>query len=160
VVASKVNFTNSVEDMEQFVTRAQIPKDLGGEEDWSYKYIEPAPNENSIMQDTATRDKLVSERETIVKAYEKATLEWIDHDAAPEALAIKERRHALAAGLREDYWRLDPYVRARSLYDRYGVIQPGGKLQFYPPATAPVANLVEPTTNGAGHVETSHDDVD
>jgi hypothetical protein len=34
--------------------------------------------------------------------------------------------------LREQYWVLDPYIRARSLYDRLNIIQGGGKIEFYP----------------------------
>jgi len=50
--------------------------------------------------------------------------------------------------LREDYWHLDPYIRARSYYDRVGMINPGGKLQFYTEKTKSV------TANGTKPVET------
>ncbi|PVH76009.1 CRAL/TRIO domain-containing protein [Cadophora sp. DSE1049] len=154
VVASKVQFTNNNDEMEQFVPKSQIIKELGGDEDWEYHYPEPTPGENDLMKDTATRDKLLQEREVLVNDYEKATLDWINGTGDMEA--VKTKRHELANGLKDDYWRLDPYVRARSIYDRVGLIQKGGKLQFYPskeaPATAP--------TNGTKPVETSSDDLD
>lgn len=31
-----------------------------------------------------------------------------------------------------NYWKLDPFIRAKSLLDRIGVIQDGGKIVFYP----------------------------
>lgn len=158
VVASKVHFTNNVEEMEEFVPRCQIPKDLGGDENWSYHYVEPAANENETMKDSETTDKLMAERRDIVKEYEKATLEWIDHSSPSEALEIKATRHKLAAALKEDYWKLDPYIRARSLYDRIGMIQPGGKICFYPTTTQ--AATAVPNTNGVQRVETSVDDID
>ncbi|TGO29628.1 hypothetical protein BPAE_0013g00810 [Botrytis paeoniae] len=150
VVASKVQFTNNVEEMSEFVPRSQILAELGGDENWEYKFVEPVPGENDLMKDTATRDKLLKERENIVDAYEKATLEWINSEGkTPE---IKTRRTELAKELREDYWKVDPYVRAKSLYDRTGVINPGGKLDFYPKAKAETAP--------APAVETSADDID
>ena len=46
VVASKVHFTRSVNDLDKFIPRDQIPRELAGDEDWEYKYIEPEENEN------------------------------------------------------------------------------------------------------------------
>jgi hypothetical protein len=109
------------------------------------------------MKDTDTRDMLLAERENIVKEYEKATLDWIDHSAPLEATEIKANRHKIAAALKEDYWKLDPYIRARSLYDRTGMIQPGGKICFYP--TTQLATTAS-TVNGVHKVEPSADDVD
>ncbi|KAI9643317.1 phosphatidylinositol transfer protein csr1 [Ciborinia camelliae] len=134
VVASKVHFTNNVDEMAEFIPRSQILKELGGDEDWEYKFVDPVPGENDMMKDTVTRDKLLKEREKIVDAYEQATVEWINTEGSkPE---IKTRRTELAKELRDDYWRLDPYVRARSLCDRLGVMNPGGKTTFYPKVKA------------------------
>jgi len=165
-VASKVNFTNDNTAMEAFVPESQIIKELQGSEDWAYSYIEPVPGENDKMKDTETRDKLLAARELIVKDYEKATLDWINDTG--DAAAVKTRRNEVANQLRDDYWNLDPYVRARSYYDRAGLINPGGRLQFYPPnAAAPVIAPEPAATNGAElkTVETlpnapSTDDVD
>jgi hypothetical protein len=140
--------------MEEFVPHSQIIAELGGDEDWSYQYVEPVPGENDIMKDTATRDKYLVEREALVKDYEKATLEWIH--GTGELEKTKLRRNELAQELKEDYWRLDPYLRARSLYDRVGLINPGGKLQFYPKNTEKTL----PLTNGTAKFETSADDID
>jgi hypothetical protein len=156
VVASKVHFTNSVEEMEEFVSRNHIPKDLGGDEDWSYQYIEPDANENSKMKDTETRNRLQAEREQIVNEFEKMTLYWIDHSMDDEVWKIKEGRDKIASDLRKDYWGLDPYIRARSLYDRLGMIQSGGKIDFYPKSVP--SRLMG--TNGAHKAETSVDDLD
>ncbi|TQS36231.1 hypothetical protein Golomagni_03325 [Golovinomyces magnicellulatus] len=134
VVASKVVFTNTVEEMEEYISRSQIIKELGGDEDWEYKYIEPVPGENDKMKDTETRNKLLQEREKIVKEYEQVTLQWL-HAKGPDSSAINSRRQDISGSLRNDYWNLDPYVRAKSFYDRTNVINPGGKIQFYPQNT-------------------------
>lgn len=133
VVASKINFTNNVKDLEGFIERSRIPKELDGDEDWTYKYVEPVPGENDKMKDTATRDSLIAAREDLYKDYENATIEWIHN---PQSAEIKARRNDIAARLKQGYWVLDPYIRARSLYDRIGVLQPGGKVDYYPPPSA------------------------
>lgn len=171
VVASKVHFTNDHE-MEDFVPKSQIIKELNGAEDWEYEYIEPVPGENDKMKDLETRDKLLEERKGIVDEYEKATVEWIK---GGDALALKTKRNELAIQLRDDYWRLDPYIRARSYYDRCGLINPGGKLQFYPgkmitpepvatkteaPPTSPEPASAVTTNGGPTPHEHSADDVD
>jgi len=149
VVASKVHFTNSEEDLEQFVPKSHIIKELGGEENWEYKYIEPVPSENSKMEDTEIRDKLFTEREAIVKEYEKATLSWI-HGEDEDLDTIKAKRNDLAKELRDNYWATDPYLRARSYYDRSGVIKPGGEIDVF----------AKPQHLASKATETTADDVD
>jgi len=156
VVASKVHFTNNVGEMEEFIERGHITKDMGGSEDWSYQYIEPVAGENSKMKETETKEKLLAERAKIVNDYEESTIDWIDHSGGADVSQIKERRHKLALALKEDYWRMDPYVRARSIYDRFGMIQPGGKLEFYP-RTAPITTS---SANGGQKVVHTAEDID
>jgi len=132
VVASKVHFLNTSKEMSEFVDLDKLPKEVDGNADWEYRYVEPVEGENSKMSDTATRDRLLGAREELVKEYEQATLEWLNGSDAEKAAAVEERRNAIAAKLRDDYWNLDPYLRARSLFDRIGMIQPGGRIEFYP----------------------------
>ncbi|KAG8157793.1 hypothetical protein KVR01_012455 [Diaporthe batatas] len=137
VVASKVHFTNNIKDVEQFIHSSRVLKELDGQEDWAYQYVEPIPGENDRMKDEATRNGLLAAREQLYKDYEEATLKWIQN---PEDASAKVQRNSIAAKLRADYWKLDPYVRARSLYDRTGWLQ-GDKVEPYPKK----ANA-EPTT--------------
>ncbi len=167
-MAGKVHFTKTVEDLEAFIPKSRILKELGGDEDWSYKFVEPADDENGRMADGATRQRLQAERDDIVRQYEQATLTWLGAQAAavtatttivnanpgsnstPAAAAVTtttaanttdhatsvegvaQERRQLAAALRANYWRLDPYVRARTIYDRIGVIREDGRIDFYP----------------------------
>ncbi|KAL1884145.1 hypothetical protein VTK73DRAFT_6814 [Phialemonium thermophilum] len=158
VVAGKVHFTNSKKDMEEFIEPSRILKELDGDEDWEYQYVEPIPGENDTMKDTETRNRLVAAREQLYKDYEQATMEWIQTRAAEKAEEIKARRNAIATKLREDYWNLDPYIRARSYYDRIGVLQPGGKVEYYPTQQKLDGTAANGSTGLA--VDTSADDVD
>jgi hypothetical protein len=151
VVASKIHFTKHLEDLEQYIPRSQIMKELGGDEDWEYKYAEPAPGENEIFKDEAPRIKLEEERKADVLEYEKKTFDWIA--GRGDSDSIKKERDLLAQKLHDNYWQLDPYIRARTIYDRTGMIQRGGKINFYtekqaingvpPPAVVPHADDVD-----------------
>lgn len=144
VVANKVQFTNNIKDLQEHIASSRVLKELDGEEDWEYKYVEPAAGENSKMADTAKRDALLAAREKLYQEYEEATLRWIKE---PQDASVKESRDAIAARLRADYWVLDPYVRARSLYDRTGWIQ-GDKVDPYPVAKSGSVSAPEVDENG------------
>jgi hypothetical protein len=156
VVASKVHFTNNDTELKAFVPSSRIIRELDGPEDWSYSYVEPVAGENDKMKDAATRDALLKKRAGIVEEYEKAVLQWIHAEGDVESL--KKRKHEIAAELRDDYWNLDPYIRARSYYDRIGLIGKGGKLNFYP--TKVEAPPSPDPTPANGTANTSADDVD
>ena len=133
VVASKVHFTKNTDELSQFISLSHIPTELGGEDPWTFSYPEPRPGENDKMKDDATRQRLLKERATVVKEFEDATQKWIQ--GAPQAdAALKQRRNSIAEQLQKGYWQLDPYLRARTWYDRTGMIKPGGAIDYYPKA--------------------------
>lgn len=132
VVASKVHFTNGVSEITEYIAPDQLIKDMGGENPWQYEYVEPQPGENDKMKDTETRDKLLARRRELAVQFEDKTREWTqvagkDKDAEAKATA---ERDAIAKELAENFWDLDPYLRARSLYDRLGVFQGRGKVDW------------------------------
>lgn len=73
------------------------------------------------MKDTATRDKILEERAVMVQRFENATKGWIAGEDEKQG-----ERNTIAEELNANYWKLDPYVRARTLYDRIGAIGPRG----------------------------------
>lgn len=158
VVAGKVHFTKNVEDLEEFIPRSRILKELGGDEDWDYHYIEPVDGENSMMKEEAPRIELEDKRRQEVLEFQKLTFDWIHN---PTSESVKKERDVSAEELNHNYWALDPYIRARSLYDRQGVIETGGTITFYPSSKA-VAGSEMSTANG--NAAPSHspnaDDVD
>lgn len=127
-VAAKVHFTNYRAGLEEFIKPDQIIKDLEGDEDWTYRYQEPVKGENDLMKDTAARHRLLEERRDLYAQFEDNTRRWINH---PDSAEIKTEREKIASKLRDGYWRLDPFVRARSLYDRQNVIRPDGDVNWY-----------------------------
>lgn len=121
---------------------------MGGKEPYEYSYIPPTPGENSQMENTTKRDELLKIREDLANEFEAVTVQWINGEKdAKEALG---ERGDIAAKLRDNYWDLDPFVRAKTLYDRLGVIGSKGVLDFYPKAPQ----------QAGGHAHTTADDVD
>ncbi|KAK9465807.1 CRAL-TRIO domain-containing protein [Lipomyces arxii] len=125
VVASKIHFAKNLDDLSEFIDRSKIWKELGGPLDWEYKYVEPVPGEDDLLKDAETREKLLEQRAKIVREYEDATWTWI-YSSADET---RQARHAIAKKLRIDYCGLDPYLRARTVYDRTDYIRLKDELQ-------------------------------
>lgn len=130
VVASKVHFTvgrDGPDGIANHIDEDRLIKELGGDSPWEFKYEEPVPGENDLMKDTATRDSLKAERLAIANKFEAATRRWVESGSDED----QAERNALAKELGANYWKLDPYVRARSLYDRQGNLRGGAKATWY-----------------------------
>ena len=147
VIVSKVQFTRSAKDLEQFIPKETIYKELGGPDDFEPNFIEPTENENDRLHDTITRDAIVEDRQRIVKELLSATSTWINATSNKETEQVKTiqaQREDLMEQLRVNYWKLDPYVRARNHLDRAGVVQEGGKIDFFPkPGSVKVSKGLE-----------------
>lgn len=120
-IASKIYFTNNAADLEKFIPREQIVRELGGDDDWAYNYFEPSLDENDKMKDTATRDILLAERQRLGDDLLLATSAWIEATTAKDEAEItpcKDQRAAFIERLQSNYWQLDPYLRARTILDR------------------------------------------
>lgn len=158
MVAGKVHFTNSVEELAEFVERSHIIQELGGDDPWTYHYVEPIAGENKLLSDAATRQRLLNERAAVVKDYETTTHQWI-HDSTD---ALQQKRSELTKRLRNGYWELDPYLRARTLYDRTGVIKEGGQIQYYGSPTSSTGSSANHCSIENGPLPPGHqaDDLD
>ncbi|KAF3077758.1 hypothetical protein TWF102_005038 [Orbilia oligospora] len=156
VVASKVHFTTKTTDLTEFISLAQLPKSLGGDEDWEYKYIEPTATENPSITsptpaDTAEKESLETERLRIIEEYEKNTREWIKEESkgAKVDTDVKDERSGLRERLKTNYWGLDRFLRARTWYDRVGIVGKNGEVEFYPQKDNKVEETKE-KVNGNG----------
>lgn len=171
VVAAKVHFTNNSEDLKAFIDLKKLPKEHGGEEDYEFTYQEPVVGENDRMKDTAAKQPILDARKTIVDEYEKKTVAWIENSTDA---SLQNSRQSLRDQLRANYWQLDPYVRARSHYDRAKNIEPNGAVDWFQgekmhhgvelgntPASVAQAKAAAPSPATNGHaVQTSADDLD
>ncbi|KAK3065013.1 hypothetical protein LTS18_013663 [Coniosporium uncinatum] len=143
--SGKVHLTMTANDLAEYIDMKQVRKEMAGQEDWTYKYPEPVEGENKAMDDTTTLETLQDDRAELVQRYEKAILDWeVDPSRGKE---IESERNEVVKALKNNYWKLDPYVRARSLYDRNGMLEKFQAGQEGPKLTS-------------RQVETSADDLD
>lgn len=126
VVALKIHFTKTTKDLEQFVPREYIPKDLGGDDDWAAKYVPPTKENSARREKDAKYDELVAERERIALAFMETTLAWINAKTPEESTKLLNTKIQLGAESGLNYIALDPYVRQRGPFDRDGTLGPMG----------------------------------
>ncbi|XWW96331.1 hypothetical protein V2A60_004304 [Cordyceps javanica] len=133
-IADKVKFTKSRKDLFKYIDPNQVLKEHGGQDNFKYEYEEPIMDENFKMQNTITRNYLLLERQMLVEQFEDVTKEWVmNAQGTDRAAEVSGRRNQICAELTANFWELDPYVRARSLYDRRGCLSGTGNLQYHPP---------------------------
>lgn len=132
VVASKIKFTKTLDDVSQYIPVEFIEKNLGGQSEHTYEYIEPKEGENKLMEDTATKEKLTAEREIIWNNFVEATISWIKNEDKTTDAEAQAKKTQYAAELYENYWALDPYIRSRSVFDRNGCLEDFRKLHSDP----------------------------
>jgi len=100
VVAGKVHFTMTANDLAEYIDMKQVPKEIGGQEGWTYKYPEPVEGENKAMDDT-TLETLQDGWAELVQRYEKAILDWeVDPSRRKE---IESERNEVAKALKNNY---------------------------------------------------------
>ncbi|ODV89424.1 hypothetical protein CANCADRAFT_27884 [Tortispora caseinolytica NRRL Y-17796] len=121
VVASKIHFTKSGSDLAKFIDLSYLPVSDGGYDDYEYKYIPPEEHEDDKLKDEETRRSLEQKRNQLTRELEKVTLQYASSANADSKLI--EKRKKLIRDIRCNYVDLDPYVRARSIFDRTKVIQ-------------------------------------
>lgn len=141
-LVSKVHFTKTLDDLERFIPRSNIPPDLGGTDDtYQYHYIEPDMNDRaenlSLDVHSPTREFLASQRQRIGEDLLEATRLWLQTIAMRDGIGLavqEDRRAELIEELRLNFWKLDPFIRARCQLDREGVIVSDGigTIDFYP----------------------------
>lgn len=83
------------------------------------------------MQQEEKRKEIQEERDGLSKQFDQTTIEWMELDPQSEEAKLKaSMRLDLAKRLRENYWRIDPHIRARTYYHRAGVVGPDGEVNF------------------------------
>ncbi|CAG8476127.1 4157_t:CDS:2 [Racocetra persica] len=127
VVASKIRFTQSEKEILQLIPSKHLITDLGGEDKWEYKYLPPSENENYRMKDEVTKKQKLEKRHSLEDEFEKLTKRWLDE---PDNEQIKNERNQVKIQLRQAQLELDPHIRARTYYDRIGVLREDGSCDW------------------------------
>ncbi|KAI8623358.1 CRAL/TRIO domain-containing protein [Xylariaceae sp. FL1651] len=123
VIASKINFTRKPADLLRFISEESLQTSYGGKDSWEYTYVEPVPGENARLEKSEKRREIQKERNELICDFERVTAAWASLE--PESPAGNEkgsRRSELADQLSVSYWKLDPYIRAKTYYHRVGML--------------------------------------
>ncbi|KAK0718603.1 CRAL-TRIO domain-containing protein [Lasiosphaeria miniovina] len=155
VIASKVHFTSGPRELARFIAPDNLQLCYGGQDAWEFTYVAAADASENDRMRSEKKHAVRAERDALVRRFEQLSAEWaggasathedcvvppeadvnaraaadVDVEAARRKVAA-ERRNELAGQLRESFWKLGPYVRARTYYHRVGVIGPAGEVDY------------------------------
>ncbi|KAF9170547.1 hypothetical protein BGX21_008531 [Mortierella sp. AD011] len=121
VVASKIRFCRSDKELTEIIDANHLPtKYEGGKDNFTYQYYPPQSGENDAMKDTATTNTVRDEWSVLTSKFESLTREWVNSSkpGSRSEAEIEDERANVAKELRVAYFKMDPYIRARTLYHR------------------------------------------
>lgn len=127
-IRDKINFCNKSSELD--VVPQYICEDtIGGDQVDVVKWVEPQPDEKEgLDRNDPKRQKMWKSYRDISRDYEVVTKKWIISDGQDDELNAE--RDLQSKRLRLKFIELEPYFRARSMYQRAGIINEDLLLQF------------------------------
>ncbi|KAF9919057.1 hypothetical protein BX616_002405 [Lobosporangium transversale] len=116
VVASKIKFTYKNQELLELIPAEHLPDTYQGAglDKFKYEYLAPVPGENDLMKDETTKAALQKEWDSLTQKYDSKTKEWIQSEKDTPS----HEREDVAAELRAQYFKMEPYIRARNHFHR------------------------------------------
>lgn len=127
-IRDKINFCNKPNELD--VVPQYICEDtIGGDQVDVVKWVEPQPGEKEgLNRNDPKRQEMWKSYRDISRDYEEITKKWIISDGQDDRLNAERDLHSKR--LRLKFIELEPYLRARSIYQRAGIINDDLLLQF------------------------------
>ncbi|GET01526.1 CRAL/TRIO domain-containing protein [Rhizophagus clarus] len=119
VVASKIHFTKTEQDLKKFIPQEHLIEELGGKDKWNYKYIPPTEEENYRMKDETKKKELMEIKTKLEYDFENIIKKWIED---PDNEQIIDEKNQLKVKLKRAQLELDPYIRSKTYYHRAGIL--------------------------------------
>ncbi|KAF9978337.1 hypothetical protein BGZ75_010078 [Mortierella antarctica] len=122
--ASKVRFASHTQDLLKYIDAEHLPACFeGGKAQWKYEYIAPVPRQDYRRKDAATKERMVQAWKTLlwkVEALvkERAECEEVETVETRAEAVIEAELGRLIKDLRVAYFRMRPYICAKSMYER------------------------------------------
>ncbi|KAF9191091.1 hypothetical protein BGZ51_007800 [Haplosporangium sp. Z 767] len=126
VIRAKIQFTNNRKDLEEFVAPDQLMdnKAFEGEDITPYRYVPPVPGENKLLhEDSDAKQRALARRKEMELTFERLTEVWQGQKELSSSAAVIQERHEVGMRLTDTWWAAEPYIRARTVYDRIGAIR-------------------------------------
>ncbi|CAG8462659.1 6131_t:CDS:2 [Diversispora eburnea] len=127
VVAAKIYFTQSNQELLNFIPKDHLSEELGGTDKWKYEYVPYQENENYRLTDETTKKVKMGVRRSLELEFDEVNKQWIKD---PHNVQIKDKRDQLKVQLRKAQLELDPYIRARTYYHRIGALKEDGSCDW------------------------------
>ena len=127
-IRNKINFCNKSNELD--VVPQYICEDtIGGDQIDVVKWVEPLPGEKEgLDRNDPKRQEMWKSYRDISRDYEEVTKKWIISDGQDDTLNAE--RDLQSKRLRLKFIELEPFIRARSMYQRAGIINDDLLLQF------------------------------
>ncbi|KAF9947153.1 hypothetical protein BGZ72_010831 [Mortierella alpina] len=122
--AAKVRFERKETDLLKYIAAETLPSMYeGGKAQYNYEYVAPFPRENACMKDTATKELLRQRWRSRLWRLEALLREWVTSTATETEHArseevIEAELEETVKAIRVAYFKLRPYIHARTLYER------------------------------------------
>ena len=124
VVASKIIFTKNLSELTKFIAKENIPKYLGGENDFDLdNYVPPDGSHDEALNDTAGKDAVLVLREQLIATYKELTVKWIETNDPEKSKEIWNQRVSIGQEITNNYCELDKFIRSSSYYDITGTLE-------------------------------------
>ncbi|PVU93356.1 hypothetical protein BB561_003332 [Smittium simulii] len=117
VVASKVHFAESFEDVLSFIDKDQLIQRYGGDLQTEYYYVLPYPGENDKMYNTADAQKSIDNFQSAYTAFLDATSAWVAADSNTTPTA-KKHRDTCIQNLLNSAQHYENHHVAKNIYNR------------------------------------------
>lgn len=119
-VRQKINFTGKPKDLD-LIPPHLLEDKLGGQQVDIVRWVPPSPDEKQgLPRNDPQRQKMWKSFRELAVEYENVTKEWIRSNGQDDNLFAERDFHAKR--LRLKFIEIDPYLRARTMYHRAGLI--------------------------------------
>ncbi|CUM65735.1 uncharacterized protein PRCAT00003383001 [Priceomyces carsonii] len=124
VIASRIHFTRTVEELEKYIPLCHIPDFIGGNDSYADEYPIPGNRHGGPpLQKDAKFRKLRKERDKLYATFLETTKQWIESTNPDVSSKYLQDKIDISIKLSENYIQLDPYIRNPGIYDRNGSLK-------------------------------------
>lgn len=129
VVRDKIKFSNKAHELVDHIPPEKLRKAMGGTLDWEWDYIEPQPDENKLLKDTETRERLQKEHDDLTLKFEEITRQWASEGSKDtDTPELTQQRLVVSKQIRLHQYLMNPYFRAKTVYQRAGILSDDGSV--------------------------------
>jgi len=130
-IKAKIQMTKKPEDLYVHISKEHLVNQLGGNNDWKWKYTPVEKGENELQSDEKKRDELLLARQNLITLFTELNKKILSSRTSSEAGEVARlKREKVITQMRIGWFEIDRYVRGRGVYHRHGNIVGNGLVRF------------------------------